>query len=366
MGRDAAIALAASLVLVLVLELALRVFAPQTLEGRSIRGEHFQASDPVLGMRYLPGAVWRFTHPEYSVEYAINAEGFRDRTPHPTPKPVATSRMLLLGDSFTFGQAVDYDQTWPVLVERELDRRGFQVDLVKAGVQGADTRSELILMRQLVQRYDPDVIVVGFLINDLYTNLPYTPGDEDAGEGTGELDARVASAFQEKGEDRTFHLLTLARRVVTSFDAGYIGLYLAAPQRGDYLRTPLPPEALRQLRITETLFRQMVQYCDSLGKSLVVLSIPQQFQVLYARSSRQDTGVDVSYYDRHFSSLARESGFGWVSTLDAFTAAAEHSREELFYRLDGHLTAAGNAVVAEAFLKSVVPGTLAQASNPAP
>jgi hypothetical protein len=43
--------------------------------------------------------------------------------------------MLLLGDSFTFGQAVDYDQTWPVLVERELDRRGPQVDRVKAGVQ---------------------------------------------------------------------------------------------------------------------------------------------------------------------------------------------------------------------------------------
>lgn len=366
MGRDTAIVLAVSLVLVLVLELILRVFAPQTLDGRSIRSAHFSVTDSVLGLRYVPGAVWRFTHPEYSVEYAINSEGLRDRKTHPTPKPAETWRVLLLGDSFTFGQAVDYDRTWPVLAERELERRGLRIDLVKAGIQGADTRSELILMRKMVQRYDPDVIVVGFLINDLYTNLPYTPGDKDAAENPGALEASLATTFQQANEERAFHLLRLARRVVTSFDAGYIGLYLAVPQRGNFLQHPLPAEAEKQLKITETLFRQMVRYCDSLGKSLIMLSIPQQFQVLYAKSPRKGGEVDVSYYDRHFSSLAGELGFTWVPTLEAFTAAAGRSEEELFYRLDGHLTPAGNAVVAEVFLTNVVPRTLAQVPDPRP
>src|SRR5688572_22523197 len=97
LARDTAIVGAVSLGLFLLLELGLRVFAPQSLQGTSLRGEHFSAEDSILGYRYVPGAVWRFRHPEYSVEYAINGQGFRDATAHPVPKPPGTIRVLLIG-----------------------------------------------------------------------------------------------------------------------------------------------------------------------------------------------------------------------------------------------------------------------------
>lgn len=122
-------------------------------------------------MRYTPNARWHFKHPEYSVEYAINGQGFRDAEHHPVPKPDGELRVLLLGDSFTFGQAVNYEQTWPVIAEKLLSRSGKNhISLVKAGIQGMDTRSEFILMRRLIEDCECDAVVVGFLINDRYTN----------------------------------------------------------------------------------------------------------------------------------------------------------------------------------------------------
>jgi lysophospholipase L1-like esterase len=348
-----------SLVLVLFLELFLRLFAPQSLSGTSIRGERFSVEDPVLGMRYVPGAVWRFRHPEYRAEYAINDGGFRDARPHPERKPPGVTRVLLLGDSFTFAQGVNYEDAWPVVVEGVLDSLyPGQVDIVKAGIQGSDTRSQSILLRRLAPRLDVDAVVLNFLINDLYTNLPLGPDEvERSGDSATSWDAVRTAVFRPASLERTFHLLTLARRLVTSFDDAYIALYLAAPGRGDFLRTPLAPLPREKLEITEDLIGQMAAFCDSLGVPLIALSIPQQFQVLYLRSSSRDASLDVHLYDRHFQALASRQGFAWIPTLDDF-ARADTGEVEFFYRLDGHLTPAGNALLAGRFLEQVVPRIL--------
>ena len=58
------------------------------LHERDARFEHFFRRYPDYG--------------EHEAGYAINADGFRDAKPHPSPKPPGTRRVLLLGDSFTF------------------------------------------------------------------------------------------------------------------------------------------------------------------------------------------------------------------------------------------------------------------------
>lgn len=354
--RDAAIVAAVTLGLVVVLEIFLRLFLPQSLSGTSVRGEHFSGEDSLLGYRYMPGAVWRFRHPEYRAEYAINAQGFRDASPHPVPKPPHIRRVLLLGDSFTFGQGVEYEHTWPVIVEQMLRRRSIaDLELVKAGVQGMDTRSELILLRRLAHPMEADAVVVGFLINDVYTNVPYDPPAGAAADSVHDwTDVRHTVFVRQSKLDRTFHLLALARRLITSIDAAYVELYLAAPGRGEFLRSPLPDLPRRQLAVTERLLEQMADYTEAAGMRLIVLSIPQQFQVLYLGRPPSDTTIDVHLYDRHFSAVAARRGFDWIATLDAFSRA-DTTGTELFYRLDGHLTPAGNAVLAGIVMEKVVP-----------
>jgi len=345
-----------SIALIAVLELTLRLVFPQTLVPTPIQGERFSVPDTSLGMRYVPGAVWRFHHPEYTVDYAINADGFRRPTSSTSHAPSSGGRALLLGDSFTFGQGVSYEATWGARAEELLRQRGLGFHLINAGVQGMDTRSELLLLRELAPRYRPDAVVLGFLINDLYTNVPL---DTDPNPETGSADGPQArqGVFVRAGDIHTFHLLQFARRIVTSSDAMYAKLYLSAPGRGNFLQVPLAARPRRQLAVTEQLLTQLAVDCRTLGIPLVVLSIPQQFQVLYrvtqgARATNADD-IDVAFYDRYFADLGRRVGFTWVPTLDVLVQA--DAPTHLYYRLDGHLSAEGHAVVAGVVADALVP-----------
>ena len=203
-------------------------------------------------MRYVPGAVYRFRHPEYQVEYAIGDDGFRVPSLAQGHPAARGRKVLLLGDSFTFGQGVPYETTWGAVLERSLQARGLRLHTINAGIQGMDTRSELLLLRELEPRYRPDVVVVGFLINDLYTNLPVEPHGQTTSDSA-EWSRVRDHVFVSAASSRTFHLLELARRIVTSNDGIYTRLYLAAPDRGEVLRLPLSERPRRQLAVTEKL-----------------------------------------------------------------------------------------------------------------
>ena len=342
-----------SIALIALLEGTLRVFFPQTLVPTAVRGDHFSFPDPSFGMRYVPGAVYRFRHPEYRVEYAINEDGFRTAELGATHLAQQGLKLLLLGDSFTFGQGVPYEATWGAVAERELRAQGVRVETINAGMQGMDTRSELLLLRELGSRHRPDVVVLGFLINDLYTNLPLEPAERPRSD-SGDWSRVRNHVFVREGSARTFHLLELARRIVTSNDAVYTAMYLAAPDRGEFLRLPLTERPQRQLEVTDALFRQLVAECRKLGVPLVVVSIPQQFQVLYRASQGEaPSEIDVDLYDRHFAELGSSAGFTWVPTLEPLARAKDPGR--LFYRLDGHLSPEGHAIVGEVLAKALAP-----------
>lgn len=367
---DSLIILAMTFVIVLLTEVFLRLFFPQNLVGTSIIGKTFSNENEFLGIRYTPGVKWHFDHPEYSVEYEINKHGFRDRKDHLIPKPKGVNRVLLVGDSFTFGYGVDYDDSWPVIVEQRVEKTGInRIDFVKAGIEGMDTRTEFLLIKDLLLKYQCDVVVLGFLINDLYTNTLY--GIEDEKENLTKNDAvgkirkmknvsgdswleAAKRVFIRNDRNHNFHLLTLTKRIAIANDDIYCKLYLASPDRKQWLSIPLSSGYVKKRNITKLIFEKIAEYCYSFKKKLIVLSIPQQFQVLYFEQSKKSANISVTVYDRYFSEVAKLNNFAWITTLDEFHNS-KFNKDGLFYRLDGHLTPLGNQVVAEAFLQKIVP-----------
>ena len=368
---DSLIIFGVTIGIILTLEVFLRLFYPQTLMGVPINEKVFSYLDETLGMQYVPGAKWHFSHPEYLVEYAINEHGFRDTNDHRSPNPEHKTRILLLGDSFTFGQGVNYDQTWPVLVEELLQKSGkSQFEFIKAGIQGMDSRSEFIMMQRLLEECQCDIVVVSFLINDLYTNTLHGVEINNIKSQTEGLDGEsiddkyntserewydtLQQVFLSRDNGSEFHLLTLAKRLAISVDEIYCRSYVAAPDRGKWLTTPLSDKVEKQLQITKNIFELMARYCLSLGKKLIVLSIPQQFQALCYERYKESPEIDVTLYDRYFTELAEENNFNWVSTHDEFVNINK-DRDKLFYRLDGHLTPEGNEVVSQVFFNQIIP-----------
>ncbi len=153
-----------SLVLSLLLaEVALRALGYYGVRGADI--EKLQlVDDPVVDYRRVPGLSWI----ENNLRYDINSRGWRDRE-HTFEKPATTYRILSVGDSVTNGHGVNVGDIYTKQLEtflgqnppRKLD---FEVVLVTQGA--LNTQQEVHLVEVEGLDYDPDLIVVGYVLND--------------------------------------------------------------------------------------------------------------------------------------------------------------------------------------------------------
>lgn len=89
-------------------------------------------------------------------------------TPHLDSKPPGVFRIAVVGDSFTFGPMLQYDDTFPKRLERILNARakGPRVEVYNYGVPGLATVQELEVLKQVV-RQKPDLVVLEITLNDV-------------------------------------------------------------------------------------------------------------------------------------------------------------------------------------------------------
>jgi len=105
---------------------------------------------------------------EAGVHYRINDLGFRGRD-YAREKPDDVFRILLLGDSVTYGWGVEREERFSDLVERELDERDpdRRFEILNIAVPGYETTHQLYSWQKLGKTLDPDLVVVIFNQNDV-------------------------------------------------------------------------------------------------------------------------------------------------------------------------------------------------------
>lgn len=125
-------------------------------------------ADEDLGWRLRPGA--RGTWLGMPVE--INARGMRGPL-FQDPKPEGGTRILMLGDSVTFGFGLqDDEETLPALLAAELAARGLrEVEVLNAGVGGWSPWQEATFLEREGAALDPDLVILGFVLNDVTEKL---------------------------------------------------------------------------------------------------------------------------------------------------------------------------------------------------
>src|SRR5712691_4843869 len=95
-----------------------------------------------------------------------NSRGYRDleRT---LAKPPGTRRVLSLGDSFAWGASVEFEDGYPQRLERALMRRRREPwQVVNLALPGMNTVDEEAQLRTEGFAYQPDVVLLGFVLND--------------------------------------------------------------------------------------------------------------------------------------------------------------------------------------------------------
>ena len=89
---------------------------------------------------------------------------------NPLSERMAGTRILVLGDSFVWGDGyVNANNIWWRQLERELIKRGYHdVRVIAAGLNGASTQDQLRWLKEmkLLERVRPDIVVLGYVTND--------------------------------------------------------------------------------------------------------------------------------------------------------------------------------------------------------
>ncbi len=128
-------------------------------------------SDPVLPYKTNPFLKLhqRSETGEFVYDIETNSFGFRD-VEHTEEKNGNVFRILGLGDSFTFGAGAQLEETFLYTLETMLNQRvekQKKVEIIKAGVPRYFPETERLLLQHYGKKYNPDLILVGFLPNDV-------------------------------------------------------------------------------------------------------------------------------------------------------------------------------------------------------
>ena len=112
------------------------------------------------GWEMVPGLHYTYTHP-----VRINALGLRG--PELEARRPGERRVLVLGDSFVYGQGVAEEDTIPALLQERLAARSQgPVTVVNAGHRAYAMHQELGVLEELGERIQPDDVLVLWFWND--------------------------------------------------------------------------------------------------------------------------------------------------------------------------------------------------------
>ena len=96
--------------------------------------------------------------------YAIDRSRERDRAYKGARFEKGSLQVLAIGDSFTYGQGVKLEDTYIKRLEHA--RAGRRIYGINLGESGADVKDVLKQLSTNIDRYQPDLVVYGYVLND--------------------------------------------------------------------------------------------------------------------------------------------------------------------------------------------------------
>lgn len=348
--RPGGLSLVAGRVVVVLIGLCLPIGIAEILfrqSGAIAPGEYqtadLNAASELYGRQNLANrAGWKKSG-EFTTHVRVNSSGLRGPE-IPYAKPERAFRVLVVGDSFTFGAQVHEEETFVSKLEAYLERGaaragldGRRIQTINAGVDGWSTINALAWLKSEGVRYGPDLVVLMF-----YTG-------NDPGENFDRLKAvkRISGAPEPTSTLPAADLrrwLAQTSALYAVVESGVVAKLQPAPEPEDVpdvtlLKERKSADADRKQRgweLSGTLVQQMRELCDARDIGLLVVGIPTVEHVLNA--DRPPTPIRA---------IGREAGAPVVDLLDTFRAASAAAPSPLYYPKDKHWTALGHDLAAE-------------------
>jgi len=297
--------------------------------------------DDALGYRHRPGYRGVMTNiVEYRTRIEIDALGLRGFSPGYRGN---STRVLVIGDSFVFGQGVEANQTIASRLEDSLVKLGRRSEVLNAGVRGYGVDQEAGWLQELGPVVKPQIVVLGvFLGNDLEDDVTsprlrfsiVAPPQLWHTFVTGTLNARS-------------HLYRALRNSYRRLSGA------ETASRRSWLQMNYSA-ALGQYPATERALDRMVRTAGELHASLFAFLIPDRMQVersgqdAFAQEMRANPTLhlDLDHPNRVFAAMLSARGIPFLDLTPALRERAQQG-PPLYFATDRHWNAAGHEAAAE-------------------
>ena len=91
--------------------------------------------------------------------------------PASTPQPQFQGTIIAIGDSLTAGLGVDESDAWPFLLEKKLQKNGYNWQVINAGVSGETSSGTLARIKWILAQ-QPDIVILETGGNDGLRGIP--------------------------------------------------------------------------------------------------------------------------------------------------------------------------------------------------
>lgn len=266
----------------------------------------------------------------------INELGIREGEMEPN-RTRPSLRILAMGDSQTFGVGLRSEDTWPKQLERVLarDASGCRVEVVNAGLPASATWNQEVLARRLLPIYRPDLVVVGFYVNDVMKATGQPP-----------FSTRRKSSL-------ALRAVYLAKRsaVVTAVWQAWLSLREITRSSEDFVHEKSvvedshPWETAPGWSQVQSSLEHMKGDAGRAGAGLVVMAMPRVDEV--------DGRIAGGRWQSRLLAITRPLEVPLVDMLPVLREA--HARGDLLtIPWDGHFSAAAQAAMANALARALV------------
>lgn len=354
------------------------------------------------GLIFPTNTTRHFQTPEFSFTVKTNSMGFRDREFEDRLR--ARTRILALGDSFTYGWGVEIDQSWPKVLEQRLRRAGLDVEVANLGKPAGSPRSYADIAERAVPVLKPDLVIVAVLQGDDLAQMDLPPEPQISQDKTADASIRyprtralanrlyptflaliderqnsasvLARQWQREAQifltvftpDEKVHLEQIDAQAREAFVNGELNpalVYLGIHQP-EYFRQTLDPNSVKVKAWVSKMAEQFARI-KSLAKrnnaDVLFVSMPYGMYVSSASlKSRERLGfrsapemLNTSAEDEEIRSACQMAEVAFSEYTREFRQAS--IQENLFFELDGHINVAGHnyfAKVIEPNMREVI------------
>ena len=335
---------------VLLIELALRLFMPQAFTEAT--PGLFQP-DPPRRYRLTPGHRGRVSNlAGFDTSVSINSAGLRG--PEIGPKTPDTFRILVTGDSYTFGWGVEQDETFVARLADVLGSSYPHLEVMNAGVPGFGVQDEVDWLQEHGSALAPDLMILAIFAGNDLTDATEARRNE-------KISFEVPTAGPAKGFwlwlYRNSHLVRLAdmagfRKLLGLPDAWLIE-YLRDVFRC-YTDEPAPL-AEEGKKASRKALEELKALSAERGVPVAAMIIPAPWQVdseswkmTVAFLGMESEGLDPEAPIRFFRTSLEEIGIPVLDLAPTFRTKLQADGVPLYFSFDGHWNVDGHLVASEA------------------